>query len=244
MARQTPFCRPVVIIFGLLLSGTLVCSGMARPLTAAATRLPKVVVIDPGHGGLETGAIGPGGTTEKGLTLLLAQQIREELADHYRTVLTRSDDYRMGIADRTAMANNQNADLFISLHAGGAYDSHLDGISVVIFGGLTGTADGVDVSGQMPTGFTPWSLGYLPHISESRRLAKILVSTLSAQYPSRPVPVVEAPLAVLAGADMPAALIEIGYLTHPATELRLKEPERVADLARAIAAGIDDFFLK
>jgi len=237
MALQTYFHRPVLVILGLLLAGPLICF-------AAATQPLKIVVIDPGHGGRETGAIGAGGTTEKGLTLFLAQQIREVLGDRYRTVLTRSDDYWMDIAARTATANNQKADLFISLHAGGAYDSHLDGISVVIFGGKTGSTEAMDISDRMPHGFTPWESGYLRHVPESRRLAKTLVRTLSERFSSKPVSLVEAPLTVLAGADMPAALIEIGYVTHPATELRLKEAERMGELARAIAGGIDDFFLK
>jgi len=241
---QSLFRRPFSVMMALLLAGVLVFFPAVRNTHPAADRLLKIVVIDPGHGGRESGAIGPGGTAEKGVTLALAQQIREVLADRYRTVLTRSDDYWMDVTARAATANHHRADLFISLHAGGGFEANLDGISVSIFGGVAGEPGGTDSSEHLKTGLVPWELGYLRHVPENRRLASVLRRSLSKQFTSRPVSLVEAPLAVLAGADMPAALIEIGYLTHPARELHLKETSRMADFARAIAGGIDDFFAK
>lgn len=231
-------------MIGLTVAGVLVLLWSVRPGHGSAVQSRKTVVIDPGHGGRETGAIGPGGTTEKGVTLTLAQQIREELGDRYRTILTRSDDYRMDVFARTATANHQKADLFISLHTGGGYDASLDGITILIYGGVgvqTIVSDSLD---QSPAGLVEWELGHLRHIPESRRLAGILRRALSKRFPSKAVSGVEAPIAVLAGADMPAAVIEIGYLTHPATELYLKEPGRMVELTKAIAGGIDAFFMK
>ena len=231
-------------MIGLSMSGLLVLFWAVGPGHGAAVRSLKTVVIDPGHGGRETGAVGPGGTTEKGVTLTLAQQIREELGDRYRTILTRSDDYWMDITARTATANHQKADLFISLHAGGGFDASLDGISVLIHGGVDGQPGVRDALDQSPAGLMPWELGHLRHIPESRRLADILRRALSEGFSSKPVLIMEAPLAVLAGADMPAVVIEIGYLTHPATELHLKEAARLKVLAGAIAGSVNEFFLK
>ena len=214
------FRRPYLLALGLASVAVFVLFGAVRIGHGFPTQPLKTVVIDPGHGGRESGAIGPGGTTEKGITLALAQQIREELGDRYRTLLTRSDDYWMDITARTATANHQRADLFISLHAGGGFDPNLDGISVVIHGGTSAPPEADDSLSQLPADLVPWELGYLRHVPESRRLAEILRLAISQYLPSRPISLVEAPLAVLAGADMPAALIEIGYLTHPATELQ------------------------
>ena len=244
IASQHLYRRLFFLMIGLPLAGVLILFGAVRPGHGSAVRSLQTVVIDPGHGGRDSGAIGPDGTTEKGVTLTLAQQIREELGDRYRTFLTRSDDYWMDVTARTATANHQKADLFISLHTGGGYDANLDGISVLIYGGVGVQPSMSDSLDPSPAGLVPWELGHLRHIPESRRLADILRRTLSERFFLKPISLVEAPLAVLAGADMPAAVIEIGYLTHPATELRLTEADRLMDLARAIAGGIDDFFLK
>jgi len=93
----------------------------------------KIIVIDPGHGGYDNGAQGPDGTFEKNVTLTLARIIAEELGNTYRVILTRTDDYLLDIPARTAAANHLEADLFISIHAGGSFLHQASGMSLYYF---------------------------------------------------------------------------------------------------------------
>ena len=94
---------------------------------AGAVSLPddlprqKVVVIDPGHGGDDLGAVGPSGLAEKAVTLSVAQKMREILSETCEVHLTRNGDFPVDLEDRTAVANHHRADVFVSLHAGGAF---------------------------------------------------------------------------------------------------------------------------
>ncbi len=99
-----------------------------------------VVVIDPGHGGNDTGAEGPDGTQEKMVALNLARLIADQLKTGCRVVLTRSDDYRLDISGRTAVANQSRADIFISLHTGGSFSRSISASTVYYYRQFIGSA--------------------------------------------------------------------------------------------------------
>ena len=207
----------------------------------------KMVVLDPGHGGSDTGVKGSAGTLEKEVTLRLARLIENRLKGRYQVALTRTDDYRMPWPDRTGHANHVKADLFVSLHAAGSYSPAIDGLRIYYY-----AEPAIKVPAQTPTGetvATPWRKVQKPHIPASSILAQRIgdrAAPLTAPHPgtvqAAPVAVLAAPVAVLAGADMPAILIETGYLTNPKQEKNLNDNRYLFKLATAISQGIDDYF--
>ena len=124
------FYCTAAILFSLL--GLILISGTDAKQALFEAGMP-VVVIDPGHGGNDTGAKGPAGTHEKAVTLNLAHSIADQLKNSYRVVLTRSDDYRLNLSERTAVANQAKGDIFISLHTGGSFIGSISGETVYFY---------------------------------------------------------------------------------------------------------------
>ena len=203
-------------------------------------RSKKTVVLDPGHGGADTGARSPDGTLEKQLTLELSHRLVERLASAYRVSLTRSEDYRLDIDRRTDVANNLDADVFISVHAAGSFTPAANGICIYYFketvsGEIPGSGLPKDTQDPLPV----WDHLQLRHFHTSRLLAKSLKEKLAPLTPST---VMAAPVLVLRGADMPAVMIEVGYLSNSEDASRLRDSEYLDALTLAIAGGIDAFF--
>ena len=119
-----------VMLFSLLVFILIPEAGAKQALFEASM---PVVVIDPGHGGNDTGAHGPAGTHEKTVTLNLAHSIADQLKTSFRVVMTRSDDYQLDISERTAVANQAKADIFISLHAGSSFIGSISGATVYFY---------------------------------------------------------------------------------------------------------------
>ncbi len=200
----------------------------------------RTVVIDPGHGGSDTGVKGAAGTLEKEVTLRLARLIENRLKDRCQVTLTRTDDYSMPHPDRTGQANHVKADLFISLHTAGSYSPATGGLRIYYYAEPAVKVPEQTQIGETPV--TPWRKVQKPHIPASSSLAQRVwdrAHTLNAPYPGT---VQAVPAAVLAGADMPAILIETGYLTNPKQEKNLNDNKYLFKLATAISQGIDDFF--
>ena len=187
----------------------------------------RTIVIDPGHGGDDEGVKGPAGTKEKDLTLTLARRVKAAIESRLgiRVLLTREDDHRVPIDDRTAMANNNKSDLFISLHANASFRPALAGGSIYSAAFEPGAAQAARAlapervpaigGGSREIEFVPWEFAQTAHLEESDALAKLLQMQLHDRVPLAARPVDSAPLRVLESANMPAILIEIGYLTNP-----------------------------
>jgi len=119
-----------IIVFSVI----LVCTSFAGPQDRDIYgNLKKTIVIDPGHGGNDTGTKGPDGTSEKSITLILARIIESELKTKYITKLTRKDDYWLDIYSRASTANNASGDLFISIHTGGSFLHKDSGMTVYYY---------------------------------------------------------------------------------------------------------------
>ena len=206
----------------------------------------KTVVLDPGHGGHDNGVQGPAGTLEKSVTLGLAQLIVGQLKNNYKVILTRSDDYWIDIPGRTAVANHLKADLFISIHTGGSFLHQAKGITIFYYKELSGHAleTGANSSKPGATGNPQaiWDNIQAGHIASSKALAQIMQNNISSQLKFSKSKIQNADLMVLKGADMPAILIEVGYLSNPGDEKKLQNPEVLSDFAKAICNGIDDYF--
>jgi N-acetylmuramoyl-L-alanine amidase len=204
--------------------------------------LARTIVLDPGHGADDGGSSGTHGSREKDITLALARAIQSHLDQRYRIVLTHSDDRKLTLFDRTAIANHLRADLFISLHVGGSFLKTTRNAHVFYY--LPPQAAGLLTEGNtsLPEASDPaarpWHAVQQEHTAESRRMAELMGGQMAGQAIFRQVQVSGAPLAVLQGADMPAVLIEAGYLTHPATENELQDPRHLDQYASAIGDAI------
>ena len=199
-------------------------------------RAKKTVVVDPGHGGHESGARGPSGLLEKDVTLELARRIESALNSRLKVSLTRTDDYGLEIIRRTDVANHLKADVFVSIHTGASFRHDARGMRIFFFQENPSIA-----SSALTAEKETWDRLQLKHVEKSRKLAESLRSAMQQAVPAANCQVDDAPLLVLRGADMPAVLIEAGTLTNPEDEKRLAAQESLNLLAQAIADGVNDF---
>lgn len=204
------------------------------------------VVIDPGHGGSDRGAVGPDGTYEKNMSLRLAMALKAGLENRYRVVLTRSGDYRTALSKRVELANSEQAVLFVSIHAGGGFARGGNILNVFYyedkqFASLQ--ADGSSAVSAAPA--VPvqeeWRCSQQDYASKSRVLASRVSLAVKAGQVYDSVAVWGMPMELLSGAGMPAILVEAGNLANPVDEKQLNDPLFLEKLARAVVAGIDGF---
>jgi len=243
--RSRRLCGDAIltVLIGLsLLCGPLLSSAAERRLVPERDR--KIIVLDPGHGGPDTGAKGPGGSLEKEVVLRIAQLVSMRLRHSYRVILTRSDDYAYPLTKRTELANQHQAALFLSIHTGGAFHPSKRGVTVYSYQESYG--DAFSPAPEMPlpdsTAATrrPWDSVQISHKSESKRLAEALYHRLCAEEDSN-CRLSSAPLLVLMGADMPAALIEVGHITNPQDEITLSDKDGVSKIAAAISNAVSEY---
>lgn len=237
--------------------------------TTAALRPPKpraglrTIVLDPGHGGDETGAIGPSGVAEKDLTLLLARTLRSRLRSRLpvRVVLTRNEDVDLPLASRTAIANQNKADLFLSIHLNSAAGVHAQaGGAETYFLSLQASDERAAQSARTENRVADpeaapddaddllydlqlilWDLAQSHYLSESQRLARLIQEELNNTLGLRDRGVKQAPFRVLMGAAMPAVLVELGFLSNPREERRLQDPAYRAQLVDALVRAISRY---
>ncbi|OGP87079.1 MAG: hypothetical protein A2Y95_00100 [Deltaproteobacteria bacterium RBG_13_65_10] len=214
----------------------------------------RTVIIDPGHGGEDHGAEGPGGLREKNVTLALARRLAARLRGDLgcRVVLTRDGDIAVSLPERTAIANREEADLFISLHANAAPARLAAGYETFVLSATASDAEsrriadaenaaGREGSAALASGFLEQTLQDLIHaesMEESARFASLVQQSLGVALPSENRGVKQAPFWVLAGARMPAVLVEIGFLTNPAEAKRLGNTNVQEEVARAISRAV------
>jgi len=216
----------------VLVAGT----AMAAPPLLFPQRVPRIAV-DPGHGGRDGGAKGPTGHLEKTIALELARRLALALEPRYEVVLTRSDDFSVAQRQRTAIANQNKADLLISLHTGAAFLHAAKGMTVFYHTPHQRAEAGTGA--QTPAAQATWHDTQLRHQAASIALATALKTQL--EQISGACKIQSAPLVVLEGADMPALIIEVGHITHPATENKLASEAYLDQLANAIGTGIDQY---
>ena len=211
----------------------------------------KTIVIDPGHGGYDIGARGPDGTFEKNVTMELARVLALALEKTYKVILTRTDDYWIDILTRTAMANHLNADMFISIHTGGSFLHQASGISLYYYEKSSTSALMLETESMEESRNSNlkerWSNIQDRHQKNSKVLAERILNSFNKKIGEKVeynAEIQGAPLMVLKGADTPAVLIEIGYITNPKEEKSLNDIVLLSFLAQKIKRGIDDFFEK
>ncbi|HVH26814.1 MAG TPA: N-acetylmuramoyl-L-alanine amidase [Vicinamibacterales bacterium] len=226
-------------------------AGVRLPLGPPASPI-QTITIDPGHGGDDIGTQGMAGVKEKDLTLAVARLAKAAIEARLgiRVLLTRDGDRDVPLEDRTAVANNNKADLFISLHANSSFRPETAGASIyyAAFDNSIASAGpgGVDrvptFSGAMrDLELVAWDLAQTHHVDQSRMFATILEERLRDRVPLALQPVESAPLAVIESANMPAVLVDIGFLTNPAQEKLLAGNEFQNDLAQAMTDAVVRF---
>lgn len=236
----------ILIFLGILFifPGTLEAN-LKKPVFA---KQKKTIVLDPGHGGHDKGALGPDGTFEKNVTLDLARMLATELNNTYRVILTRTDDYFLNIPSRTSMANHVKADLFISIHSGGSFLHQASGITLYFFKEILESTLTPNIDPSRPfkeiNNRSPWSNIQNRHQASSKILAQLMLNRINEQTIFKKSEILDAPLMVLEGADMPAVCLEIGYITNPAEEKSLQDISVLSNIAQGIRNGIDNFFEK
>lgn len=251
--------NPFRIVFDVHRPGQATGPVAGSGLPAAALDRPgiRTIVIDPGHGGTETGAIGPSGVQEKELTLLLARALAGQLAERLgvRTELTRTADTVVSFDARTALANQNKADLFISIHLNSSLGTGAHGAETYFLSNRAtdpraassasvenGTAEGgsdlADPSALQDLQLMLWDLAQSRYLEQSQRLANMIQGELNQALDLKDRGVKQAPFRVLVGAAMPAVLVELGFISNPDEEKKLQDAGYRAQLVDALVRAV------
>lgn len=241
---------------------------LVNPSVPSVVPLPKprgglirpLIAIDPGHGGVDPGAIGGTGVYEKDIVLAAARELarRLERGGRYRVVLTREDDSFVRLRRRIAIAREAGADLFISLHADSIDDRSHRGASVYTLSETASDSEaealardanksdviaGIDLATEAPdVASILIDLAQRETMNHSARFAELLVDDLRRSVRTLRKGHRFAGFAVLKAPDVPSVLIEMGYLSNSEDEHLLTSSKRRAPVIDAIARGIDQYF--
>lgn len=235
-------------------AGPVPDSRLVIPTQGPSTGL-RTVVIDPGHGGDELGTQGVKGTLEKDITLSVARRLRTLIESRLgaKVFLTREDDRTLSLDDRSAFANNHQADVFLSIHANSAVRPSLKGAEVYFL-----TVERADAEARKRAGDSAvtlpalgggsreidlilWETAQARYLDQSSTLAGLVEQALATRVEMSPRAVQQAPFRVLVGANMPAALIEIGYLSNAEQETQLASGAYQDQIAQALLDALTKF---
>lgn len=249
----------------------------AKPLLQAAAMTPRAnkpppsppraerrtIVLDPGHGGIDPGAIGAGGTLEKNVTLAAAREMRRQLeaTGRYRVVMTRDGDTFLRLRDRFARARTVNADLFISIHADTMPNRSVRGGTIYTLSDTASDAEaaalaqrenradiiaGIDLTQENREVVNILiDLAQRETMNSSAKVAAALVAEMGRDgllLPARPHRF--AGFAVLKAPDVPSILLEMGYLSNREDEGALQRPRHRTKVAQAVVRAVDAYFAR
>ncbi|MCW5829829.1 MAG: N-acetylmuramoyl-L-alanine amidase [Deltaproteobacteria bacterium] len=238
------------------LSALLGGSGKAISPAATGSARPPRIILDPGHGGKDPGAVGPAGLQEKEVALRVADETGELLTRAgYRINLTRENDRFLELTERTAFANKQGGDLFVSIHCNAAKNREARGIetyylnpkvdksrALLIAKENFTSLDAVQRTGNSFADAILSDLAFSMKEGESRSLSEQLLETLwdkASGFPgTQNRGLGHGPLYVLIGARMPSSLVELSFISNPAEEKLLRSTTYQKALAEGLASGI------
>lgn len=251
-----PF-RIVIDIFGASSSEgkALTAIEEKQPVLPSSKRAIKRIVLDPGHGGRDPGAIGPNGLKEKDVVLKIAGRLKETLEKRgYEVFLTRERDIYLPLEERTAIGNTKDADLFVSIHANASRKRGARGIETYILDfptdeeamELAARENAISTKKLTDLQIILYSLRLNAMVNESGRLAHHVQDSMSENlnhgksiYPDRGIK--QAPFIVLMGARMPAILVEVSFISNQAEERRLRNRTYQDKIASALAEGLNNY---
>jgi N-acetylmuramoyl-L-alanine amidase len=219
----------------------------------------KTIVVDPGHGGNESGAKGTYGTLEKDITINISRKLKEtiERGLKYRVVMTREADVSMPLERRAAIANNNKADLFISVHVNGSRRVNARG-SETFFLSLNATDEEArrlayfennseELGNRVPENdfddlkLILWDMAQSAYLKLSSRLAEFVQLELNELLNTKNRGIKQAPFKVLTGVACPAILVEVAFITNPEEEKMLQSEDFQARVAEAIYQALNRF---
>ena len=246
--------------------GTFLLPGRMRDAHAAPAphhppraALP-LVMLDPGHGGKDPGAIGVSGTYEKQVALSTAFELKRQLeaSGHYRVELTRTRDAFIPLDDRVAKAQEKGAALFVSMHADALSDHSVRGASVYTLANQASDAQSAALAQRENSAdrfIGPAWRNQPPEVARilaslvrqetrigSGKLARSMVSCLDQDVPMLANPDRHAGFVVLKAADIPSVLVEMGFMSNPADEAELRLPRHRTLVAQAMKRAVDGYF--
>ena len=241
-------------------------SGRETPAAPGPGPLPgdqptrfKTIVIDPGHGGIETGAKGKFGALEKDITLAIGLKLRAIIEKNlaFRVFMTRDKDMDVSLENRSALANNHKADLFISIHANGSPRKNSHGSETYFLsqnatdeesrrlaylenssGDLEGRIEG---DGRDDIKLILWDLAQASYLKQSSQLAESIQSGLNALLGTANRGVKQAPFKVLTGAACPAVLVETAFISNPEEEKELGTEAFQDSVAQAVYLSLVEY---
>lgn len=235
-------------------AGSLPAMTRPRPMEAPGIR---TIVIDPGHGGKDVGALGPAGLMEKDATLSVCRKLADALEAKLKTrvILTRTDDTLIPLDQRTAIANQYQADLFLSVHMNaavvkGAHGSETYFLSLEASDELARKAAELEnASAARAASATTssdlklilWDLAQHEYLSESSRFAADIQEEMNRATNVASRGVKQAPFKVLVGATMPAALVEVAFISNPDEEAKLKNNAFLDSVVAALTTAVERY---
>lgn len=219
------------------------------------------VMLDPGHGGKDEGAAGRFGLIEKRTVLMLAKKIQRELEKTSKhqgypieVRLTREEDVFIPLKERVKMANQWGADLFVSVHLNSSPVSRVKGFEVYFLSPEASDPETEQLALKESDGDLPVKKGDVLnilsdvrtnfHMQESAEFAEEMYAAISKRVLPNKRGVRQGPFTVLHGTNMPAVLVEAGYVTHPQESKKLKNEPYLKRLANAISSGIVEFGIR
>ena len=235
-------------------------AGSTRGQPPKPRRKPRTIALDPGHGGVDPGAISPRGLKEKAVTLAAARELERQLraSGRYRVVLTRRRDVLVPLRERVIRARRHQAELFLSIHADALPDAAMRGLSVYTLSEEASDREtaalairenkdnfvtGLRLSRQPPViGAILLDLARRQTNNASAALARSIVDKAGRSVTLLHKPHRSAGFTVLTAPDIPSALVELGCLSNPEEERLLAKPAYRRRLAQALVGAIDDYF--
>lgn len=236
-------------------------STMSPPVPKEKPKPPlPMIVIDPGHGGQDPGAVAVSGAYEKDITLAMAKEVRRQLlaTGRYRVALTRDKDVFIPLRDRPAMARAKGADLFISLHADSITGRQVRGLSIYTLSEKASDREaemlaqrenqsdaivGMDLSVQSADiANILIGMSQRDTMNQSRRFASLVLKNLDPNVAVLPGPLRSAGFAVLTAPDVPAILVEMGYLSHSQDAKLLGSDTHRKRMAGSLLRAVDSYF--
>jgi len=220
------------------------------------------VMLDPGHGGKDPGAIGVTGTYEKHIALASARELMRQLnaGGRYRVELTRGDDVFIPLEERVEIARRKGAELFVSMHADALTDHAVRGASVYTLAGEASdsqTAALANRENEADRFAGPAFAGTSPEVARilaslvrqetrvgSARMARDVVAAFNNDIPLLQNPARHAGFVVLKAADIPSVLVEMGFMSNPQDEAALRRPDHRMQVASAMHRAIDAYFAR
>ncbi len=252
------------IITRRILLGAGAAARFVWPAGAAMPHAPgaaaPVVVLDPGHGGKDPGAIGITGTYEKHVALAAAQELARQLnaSGRYRVTLTRTHDVFIPLEQRVEIAQRRGAQLFVSMHADALTDHSVRGASVYTLGEHATDAQTAALAVR-ENASDRFAGSAIPNVSPevarilsslvrqetklgSARMARSVVGALGHDVPLLTNPKRQASFMVLKAADIPSVLVEMGFMSNREDEAALRRPEHRTVVASAMRRAIEGYF--